>query len=453
MSNYIFKVLWRLQSSSLVAWILLLGMLAYPIWYVATTTSLVPYQDFISMKEMIATMAEGELSFASYFYVHNGVFKAPLGMLLLDLDIRLLGFDQRAEVIFYLLFKVGVAALLLRAATTGVRGLKLYAMLCFAPLFSLNQWENLVLCQGAHVFAVLFGIVWFFRELDLILFYGAKKRRCLIFGLAWLFMFVVGSSSYIVAAGGAMIFYTLRYARISFIRAGFLLVAIALGVAVYLFLPPISTGSALSKPLSLFHLLEFFVFACGGQYVHGEFQWPVEAFRWIGIVAILVQSLILISTGKRRDIFSRCIVFLILLSFANCALIALGRYDYGPQYGLSSRYTSITNVGAIAVALFIMHLLLGRLRPRPSRFSRIGLGGMAAAGLIIFSMALKTANNRELEIKPYRAGVYQVMRDGVLNHRRDNEFYPMFQARKPADVPAFLAILEKYNLSVFRNKP
>ncbi len=425
--------------------ILLGGLGGLNYLYVWKTTSSVGYQDFVALGDFIGSSAQRQHSFSDFFTVGNGVYKNPALFWVLDLNVRFIGFDQRYDLYFYLLFKIITAFLLICAIWRAHPSSGMLALVPTLPLFSIGQWENLVLSVGGYFFALVCALV-IYQQV------GALKARrgyemwlwriglFLAWGLAFLFF----TASYTVPAAVALLcVYAVDLFYRRDVRSILPAALAAAGLILYLFYPKINAGAGGLKIEHWGQVLgvcHFFIVNVGSCYIHSEQGLSLASVTWIGACVLIVNVGLAWHFVRRHDHLSQLCLFLLLFSLFTSGLISLGRFHFGPGYAVASRYTTITCLSQVALLVVSIRAMLG-------------VGSLRLAGIgvmLMFSVALYFSNRRELAIQPARAAFYRDIENGVRIRCRDAAFVRAFQADNVDDVGKYLDMLERHNLSVFK---
>ena len=425
---------------------MLIGLLGYLNYlYVWETTPSLAYQDFVGLRNFIEASAQQTHSFSDFFAVQNGVFKNPALFWVLDMDVRHVGFDQRYELYFYLSFKVLTAVILVFAIWRAYPSAGLMAVVPTLPLFSIGQWENLVLSVGGYFFAPVCAIIAFqqFGAIKARPGYGAWLWYIGLF-LAWCLAFLFFTASYTVPAALALICVfildLIHRRNVSIVPS----VLAGVGLILYLFFPRINAGAG---GLRIEHwdqvvtVCHFFVVNIGACYMHSEQGLSLVSVTWIGACALIVNVGAVYYLARKGDHLSQLCLFLLVFSLFTSAVISLGRFHFGPAYALASRYTTVTCLSQVSLLIVVIGML-----------SRLGAQRLIAlAGISVFAASLYFANRRELAIQPARRAIYRDIANGVRNRCRDDAFLRAFQADNVNDVPKYLDMIERHHLSVFKD--
>lgn len=426
---------------------MILGVLVFLNFiYIYNTTCSIGYQDFVALRGFIEASAQRQHSFSDFFTVGNGVYKNPALFWVLDMDVRYVGFDQRYELYFYLIFKLITAIVLVLAIWRAHPSAGLMALLPTLPLFSIGQWENLVLSVGGYFFAVVCLIITYQQI-------GAVKARTVCglwfwyigLTLVWGVSFLFFTASYTVPAALALIslgIINLICRRCVSITPVLLAVV---GLVIYMYCPRIYAGAGglrLDHWDQIVAVCHFFVVNVGACYMHSEQRLSLVLVTWIGVGALIVNLGLAYYLVRKNDRLSQFCLFLLLFSLFTSGIISLGRFHFGPGYAVASRYTTITCLSQVALLVVAIRLISGVGAKRV----------VAIAAILVVSMALYFANRRELAIQPARRAFYHDLENGVRARCRDAAFKRAFQADNAKDVGEYLDIVERNHLSVFNKK-
>ena len=157
-----------------------------------------------------------------------------------------------------------------------------------------------------------------------------------------------------------------------------------------------------------------------------------------GLFGVAVASLA--SLGKRELLQRLPIIAILILALGELALIWVGRSDYGLSFAASSRYVTLTNVGALAA------LVLIACRAAASPLFRVtflaGCALVVTATVFADCSEIRTAEFR----KSYQARLAKILDAGVIG---DEELVAL-NSSKRAEVEQGLETLRKYRLNQFR---
>ncbi|MCX5848705.1 MAG: hypothetical protein NTW65_04585 [Deltaproteobacteria bacterium] len=268
-------------------------------------------------------------------------------------------------------------------------------------IFNIIQWEGLTFPFSlVFQFPVPFFIASFIC-LELFLTKGEAKYWPAALILPALAVLVFGGSSFIAfapALGATCICYILT--RCNSLTKEFWLRVVVMGVflamLVFLYMYKIHyndyfpnssyrVAEVFARPLEA---LKFLLAAFGASVVGVDAANAHFSFRTtvvLGIAVVLLYALALVLFFRSR-MYERTYLpfFLITQTFFYLAFMTMGRFIYGIEYGMASRYTCVSIYGLAALTWIFIFILVQPLRPNALLKSTICAGFvMIFAGLLL----------------------------------------------------------------------
>jgi hypothetical protein len=173
-----------------------------------------------------------------------------------------------------------------------------------------------------------------------------------------------------------------------------------------------------------------------------------HAIVFIGLVVVLLYAMALVLFFKSR-MYERTYLpfFLMMQTFFYLVIMTMGRFVYGIDYGMASRYTCVSIYGLVALTWIFIVILA-----RPVRPNMLLKSTLCAGFVMIFAGLLLTAIV-EWRIQPYRK-IYFEQLHAIAMHvdTATPEELSKFEER-PELVRDALRLLREYRLNAYRNVP
>ena len=331
-------------------------------------------------------------------------------------------------------------------------------------IFNVIQWEGLTFGYGFVFQSPMPFFIASFVSLELFLSRGSRKYWPLAFILPVLAVLVFGGShafAFAPALGATFLCYLLtRRSRLTkdFWFRSFT-ISIFLAVVAFLYMYKIHyndyfPNSSHRVDIILSYSLEAlqFLLAAFGASVVGvdaaAAYFSIHAIVLIGLVVLLLYTLALFFFFRSR-MYERTYLpfFLIMQTFFYLLLMTMGRFVYGIDYGMASRYTCVSVYGLVALAWIFIFILARPLRPTALLKGTIFTGFvMIFAGLLLTAVV-------EWRIQPYRKIYFEQLQ--AIAMRVDTatpEELSKFEER-PELVRDSLRLLREFRLNAYRNVP
>jgi len=330
-------------------------------------------------------------------------------------------------------------------------------------IFNVIQWEGLTFGYGFVFQSPMPFFIASFVSLELFLTTGARRKYwALVFILPALAVLVFGgthSFSFAPALGSTFLCYLLT--RRSRLTKDFwcrvLLISVFLSVIAFLYMYGIHHNDYF--PNSSYHAAEVFarpleslqfLLAAFGASVIGvdAAYFTFHIIVVIGLIVVLLYALALVLFFRSR-MYERTYLplFLIMQTFFYLVFMTMGRFVYGIDYGMASRYTCVSVYGLVALTWIFIFLLA-----RPVRPNALLKGTLCTGFVIIFAGMFLTAVV-EWRIQPHRKIYFeQIQAIAMRVDTATPEELSKFEER-PQLVRDSLRLLREYRLNAYRNVP
>jgi len=328
-------------------------------------------------------------------------------------------------------------------------------------LFNVIQWEGLTFGYGFIFQAPMPFFIASFISLELFLSTGARKYWPAALILPALAVLVFGGShifAFAPALGSAFLCYLLT--RRSRLTKDFwcrvLLISVFLAALAFLYMFRIHHNDY--HPNSSYHAAEvfarpleavqFLLAAFGASVVGVDAAADYFSFHTMvvfGLFVVLLYAVALILFFRSR-MYERTYLpfFLIMQAIWYLGFMTLGRFNYGIDYGMASRYTCGSIYGLVALAWIFLFILV-----RPVRSTALLKGTICVSFVMIFAGMLLTARV-EWRIQPYRKVYFEQLHAIALRvDTATPEELSKFEER-PELVRDSLRLLREYRLNAYR---
>lgn len=335
-------------------------------------------------------------------------------------------------------------------------------------IFNVIQWEGLTFGYGFVFQSPMPFFIASFVSLELFLSIGTRKYWPLAFILPTLAVLVFGGShvlAFAAALGATFLCYLLtRRSRLTkdfWFRAFTISVFLAVVAFLYMYrihyndyFPDAShrVDEILAYPLEHpLEALQFLLAAFAASVVSADAAaayFSFHAIVLIGMVVVLLYALALF-LFFRSSMYERTYLpfFLIIQTFFYLGFMTMGRFVFGIDYGMASRYSCVRVYGLAALVWIFIFILTRAVRTNVLLKSTICVGFV-----MIFSGLLLTAAV-EWRIQPYRKIYFEQIHAIAMSvDTATDEELSKFEER-PELVRASLRLLREFRLNAYRNFP
>jgi len=439
--------------------------------YVWTTAADVVFRDDIWMIKggFIESYCQGNLSLADLW--RPAAKTRTLGYNFLQVaNIKWFGLNTRIMVLLIPFLMLGSALLIYRDYRKSLlpqRSPEFVAVsfvLLSLVIFNVVQWEGLTFGYGFVFQSPVPFFIASFISLELFLTRGKPQYWPAAFILPALAVLVFGGShafSFAPALGVTFVCYVLtRRASLTkdfWLRVLFISVFLAVLAFLYMhdihhndYFPDAShhVDKVLERPLDAlqFFLAAFGASVIGADAVHAHFSFPVMVALGLCVVMLYGVGVYLF---VRSRLYERTYLpfYLLMQSFFYLVFMMMGRFGYGIDYGMASRYTCVSIYGLVALVwVFIFVLASGEAAKTKWR------GLLYVPLVMIFAGILLTAMV-EWRIQPHRKVYFKNLHDIALrvDTATDKELSKF--ENSPALVRESLMVLREHRLNVYRTLP
>ncbi len=415
---------------------------------------------------VVERFCEGTLSFADLWRAAGGTRLLGYNLLLVA-NTAWFGLNSRGVVLLIPFVLLATALLIFRDYRKSLTGLRSTAWIAGMYLLPMLLLFNLTLSEGlSFAFSIIFvwSVPWYLASYYALEDFVENGRR-----LSWLWAGVISSlaflvfgqtSSFAFAVALGVTFGSRFLLNRRSIRRGtaFRAVVVGAGIVLLILLYLYRIGendyfpgwahmdwSLLTTPWasSSFVLSTFAASALRVDVSRTHFG-PASIVG-MGLIVVLVYALALLlyfKTGMHKRTYLP--FFMIAYSVAFIAFMTVGRFRYGIQYGMASRYACNTICGIIAI-VWIALFVSAKAAPAPKAL-RTAL--FAAVALILTGMVWTSIV--EWRIQPHRRGGF--VRLQAIAMDVDNAYDDELAAfeERPSLVRDSLLVLRKYGLNVYR---
>ncbi len=438
------------------------------LFYVWNTASNIVFRDDIYLIKgaVVERFCEGTLSFADLWRAAGGTRLLGYNLLLVA-NTAWFGLNSRWVVLLIPFVLLATALLIYREYRSSLAGLRSTAwvagmyLLPMLLLFNLTLWEGL-----SFAFSIIFvwSVPWYLASYHALedLFETGRRLSWWCAGMiSSLALLVFGqTSSFAFAAALAITFGCRLILDRQSIRAekAYRAAAISVGIGLLIFLYLYRIGendyfsgsvrldsSVLTDPWdSSSFVLSALAASVLGVDVSKAHLGPAS-IAGIGLVVVLIYALALLLYFKAGMHQRTCLpLFMIVYSAAFIVFMTFGRFRYGLQYGMASRYACNTIVGVIAIvwiAIFVQ--ARGALTTKALRIA-------LSAGITFILIGMAWTSIVEWRIQPHRRGAFVRLQDIAMDvDNADDDELAAFEER-PSLVRDSLLVLRKYRLNVYR---
>ncbi|MFA5321498.1 MAG: hypothetical protein WC373_02400 [Smithella sp.] len=330
-------------------------------------------------------------------------------------------------------------------------------------IFNIIQWEGLI-CSSVLAFqsAMPFFIA-SFLILELLLFNGQWKYLPAALILTALAMLVFNGRlnlSFLPTLGVIFFCYLLtqrsRLTKYFWLRAFFISVFLTATVFIYIYrihLYEYSSASSLSTEIFVrpreavdFLLAAFGSSVLGIDVFYNCTYLSFDNILLLGLMLVLLYFLALILFFKSR-MYERTYLplFLIMQTFFYLGFMMIGRFEFGKDYGMSSRYTGISIYGLVAIVWIFIFILT-----KPAKTNAL-LKGTIFTGLAIIFSGLIMTSIIEWRIQPERKAYMERLNDIAMRVDTATEEELLKIGDEPKQVRDSLRILRKHRLNIYHN--
>lgn len=329
-------------------------------------------------------------------------------------------------------------------------------------VFNLIRWEGLTFSYGIVYQTPMLFCIGSFICLELFLTKGEAKYWSAAFIVPALTVLVFGgtySVSFALALGVTLILYILIN-RASVTKTFWLrlaIISIFLTILAFLYLYNIHDNDYFPGH---FH-----------HYVHEVFARPVEAIKFllaafgasvVGVSAVNIyfsfHSMVFLGSGVvftyllcgylffASKLYEKTYmpVYLLLQSFFYLTSMMLGRFSYGIDYGMASRYTCVSVYGLVGCVWIIIFFLVN------SEDSKKRWHGMLYMPLVMIFSGMILTSIVEWRIQPHRRAYFRNVHEIALRvDKASDEELSKFEER-PELVRQSLKVLRDCNLNIYR---
>jgi hypothetical protein len=432
-----------------------------------TATNIVLRDDIYLIKgAVVERFCEGALSFADLWRAAGGTRLLGYNLLLVA-NTAWFGLNSRGVVLLIPFVLLATALLIYRdyrSSLTGLRPTAWVAGMYLLPmllLFNLTLWEGL-----SFAFSIIFvwSVPWYiasYYALEDLLETGRKLSWLCAGMISSLAFLVFGqTSSFAFAAALAITFgcrliidrHSIRLEMVFRAAA----ISVGIGLLIFLYLYRIGENDYFPGSVRLdWRLLAdpwasaSFVLSALAASVLGvdvsKTHFGPASIAGMGLIVFLIYAIALLlyfKAGMHKR--TRLPLFMIAYSAAFVAFMTVGRFRYGIQYGMASRYVCNSILGVIAIVWIA--IFVKSKGASTTKALRIAL----FAGVTFILMGMAWTSIVEWQIQPHRKGGFVRLQDIAMDV--DNAFDDEFAAfeERPLLVRDSLLVLRKYRLNVYR---
>jgi len=337
-------------------------------------------------------------------------------------------------------------------------------------IFNISQWENVLFANGIGVIFPVPFIMASFISLELFLSKGSFKYFLLTLILTPLALLVFGGKLcfvFVPTLGITFLCYLwtrrpllAKSFRHRALWTGFLLILIAfiyiyrIDYNDYVQKSPHFAGSILTVLSHPSEALQFLLAAFGAGVVGVDVffisdYFSFSAIVFIGLLIVMLYAVALFLYFKSR-MYEKTYLpfFLITQTFFFLIFMTVGRFGLGNiDYGMSSRYTSISLYGLVAMVWIFIFMLARSERPD------ILLKGVIYAGCTVIFAGLLLTTVVEWGIQPIRKAYFEQLREVALRVDTATPEELSRFAERPELTRDSLRLLRDYKMNVYRTKP
>jgi hypothetical protein len=333
-------------------------------------------------------------------------------------------------------------------------------------IFSLNQWENIVMSNGIALMAQMLFFILVYVYSDILLINGRSVKNILVLILALAFGILVFGGGYVPALiisliSAILLDIYLKKPQIKSNVLNYLIILLTSASMLFIYFYKISEGNTGTEGGSVIekctfilkHIidaLQYFFLSVASSVVGvnlSDAYINIYIVEFIGVVLTLayVGTIILYFKSKMYE-KTYVPLMLIIQTFLVYMMILVGRFDYGIKYGMSSRYVTYTQYGLIAI-LWVMFYFLCENSDTVSKVLKNSL--LFVIGLIVVGQSL--TNLKEWQIAPYRKANFTKMQMMALYPSEfDKNDFNLFQS-DTEKVFKGIDIIKKYKLNVYHD--
>ncbi len=455
-------------------------------FYIIKSTANIVYMDQMYQLAIVDKFLDNQLTLEDVLTSHSG-HRSIAYIPILLLNAAIFNFNTQVEMHIGSLVLLATCIIMFRfyrdslPSTTS----SMTVQFCFIPMalliFSLIQWENIVFSNGTYLMLRMAIYIINFAALDAILVRTdsidtSKVIRLLI--LLFLTITVIGSAYYpalVCAMATVTLLDCLRKRKSGAILIACILATTVLATILYKYGmadDPNVSGAGLMKQITGLAAapaaaVKFFILSFGGSvfgvdlYEFNQLSKRLPGPIGIAVIFIYLYSII---TFFRSRMYEKTFMplFFIFYAITLHVLILTARFSYGSiYYGMSSRYTTDTQYGIIAVVWIFAFSILTRKKRQSESNPDAQSGNHAESGFFSIGAAFKIivmafifsgyclTQLTEWKASPYRKAYYENLIQTALNIDScdDSKLQP-FQSTPDLTRNA-LRILQKHNLNVF----
>jgi len=441
---------------------------AITLFYVWSTAADVAFRDdmYLIKGGFVEHYCNGTLTFADLW--RPAAYTRILGYNLVQLvNIKCFGMNSKIIVLFIPFLMLGAVLLVYRdyyhslSPECSSKFITASFIMVSLTIFNLVQWEGLTFSYDFVFQAPMPFFIASFICLELFLTKGRAQDWPMAFILPILAILIFGgtySFSFSFALGTTFLCYVVTRShtltKAFWLRVMIMVVFLAALAFVYMYdihkndyFPDSSHHAAtvLNNPLQA---LRFLLAAFGASVVGvnaANIFVPFAGMVAIGLFVVICYGLGLYLFIKSKLYEKSYLPFyLITQSFFYLVFMMIGRFGYGIDYGMASRYTCVSVYGLVGIIWVIIFFLVHSENMKP--FQRILLYMPVAvilSGVIVTSIV-------EWKIQPHRRAYFQNLQEIALRvDTATDEELSKFEER-PAVVRQALKVLRDCNLNVYR---
>ena len=200
----------------------------------------------------------------------------------------------------------------------------------------------------------------------------------------------------------------------------------------------------IAQPLAA---LQFLLAAFGASVVGvnaAKMYFPFSGMVFLGSLVVCLYGLALFLYFRFR-LYERSYLpfYLLMQAFFYLVFMTAGRFGYGIDYGMASRYTCVSVLGLVGSGWVLIYVLAG------GRTRRTGAVNLLVVPLMLIAAGLILTAMTEWRIQPHRKVYFENLREIALRvDSASDEELAKFEER-PALVRESLRVLKECHLNVY----
>lgn len=460
-------------NTSAKAWIILLLSLLIPFTliftYVWSTATDIVFSDdiFLIKGGFIESYLKGSLSFEELWHPLN--FGRTLGYNLLQLvNIKFFAMNSRILVLLVPFFMLASAILIYRNYKKSLEPenspefIAATFFIIALIIFNVIQWEGLIVGRVLEFQPALPFFIASFISLESFLFKGKREYLPVAFIFTSLAMLVFNGRlnlSFIPTLGIIYLCYLMinraDLTKDFWLRTLMISLFLTFLTFLYLFKLNANESSAYNAAANIFsrplEALQFFFAALGSSIVGIDvfYTFSYISFNHIvvlGAVTALLYALAL-TLFFRSHMYERTYLpfFLILQTLFFLGFVMMGRFEFGKDYGMNSRYTCVSVYGLVALVWIFIFTLFNYEKQKAL------LKGVIFMGFFIIISGLLITSIIEWRIQPERKVFFAQLRDIAMRVDTATDEELLKIGDEPERVRDALRILREHQLNVYRH--